>query len=113
MEMAADNERMRSQLAAQTADIAALRQRADEFERQSRAAQAELSDARLHMHASSLARSELDALAAAAPEPPLRFDHIPGHRSSAAVPPRGPVRMRPSCLRLISGCARGTTQAHL
>lgn len=87
MEMAADNDRMRAQLAAQTADIAALRQRTDEYERRSRAAQAELHDARLQLQASAAARSELDALSAAAPEPPRRFDHVPGYRDHAAAAP--------------------------
>lgn len=87
-EMAADNDRMRAQLAAQTADIAALRHRADEYERQSRTAQAELHDARLRLQASTTARSELDALSAAAPEPPRRFDHVPGYRDHTASAPR-------------------------
>lgn len=100
MEMAADNERMRAQLAAQTADIAALRHRADEYERQSRAAQAELHDARLRLQASAAARSDLDALPPAAPEPQRRFDHIPGYRGHDGPLRRDLVRLR-ACV-----CAR-------
>eukprot|EP00892_Ulva_mutabilis_P009278 jgi/Ulvmu1/6722/UM030_0055.1 len=88
MAMAADNERMRAQLATQTADIAALRHRADEYERQSRAAQAELSNARQRLHASAAARSELDTFAAAMPEPPPRYDYAPGYCSHAQAGPR-------------------------
>lgn len=76
-EMSSDNERLRSQLAARNADITALLDRAAQYERQSRAAQDELEAVRQRMHAASVARSELEA-ATPPPDPPARFDHVPG-----------------------------------
>lgn len=81
-EMYSDNDRLRSQLAARNADVSSLLERAAQYERQSRVAQDELESIRLRMHAAATTHSELDNL----PEPPMRFDHIPGQQKARPHP---------------------------